>query len=68
MTFSIKHNHLTSYILLHFYLTKVEMWSGVRAAVFGEMSSGKKHGGETPVVRAPVARCPAVKWVDTVQY
>ena len=41
------------------------MWPGVRPAVFGEISSGKKYGGKTPVVRAPVARCPAVKWVDT---
>ena len=41
------------------------MWPGVRPAVFGEISSGKKYGGKTPVVRVPVARCPAVKWVDT---
>ena len=49
------------------------MWPGVRPAVFGEISSGKKYGGKTPVARAPVARapvarCPAVKWVDTVAY
>ena len=42
------------------------MWPGVRPAVFGEISSGKKYGGKTPVVRVPVARCPAVKWVDTM--
>ena len=36
------------------------MWPGVRPAVFGEISSGKKYGGKTPVVRVPVARCPAV--------
>ena len=42
------------------------MWPGVRPAVFGEMSRGKKYGGKTPVVRVPVERCPAVKWVDTV--
>ena len=42
------------------------MWPGVRPAVFGEISSGKKYGGKTPVGRAPVARCPAVKWVDTM--
>ena len=41
------------------------MWPGVRPAVFGEISSGKKYGGKTPVVRVPAARCPAVKWVDT---
>ena len=41
------------------------MWPVVRPAVFGEISSGKKYGGKTPVVRVPVARCPAVKWVDT---
>ena len=42
------------------------MWPGVRPALFGEISSGKKYGGKTPVVRVPVARCPAVKWVDTM--
>ena len=33
--------------ILHFSLIKVEMWPGVLAAVFGEMSSGKQDGGRT---------------------
>ena len=42
------------------------MWPDVRPAVFDQISSGKIYGGKTPVVSVPVARCPAVKWVDTV--
>ena len=65
MFWVFKHNYWSSYVFLHFNWTKVEMWPGVRPIIFGEISSGKKYGGKTPVVRVPVARCPAVKWVDT---
>ena len=34
---------------------------GVRLCVFGEVSGGKKDRGKTTVVKAPVARCHAVR-------
>ena len=38
----------------------------VQKYIFGEVSSGRKDGGHSAVVKWVMAMCPAAKWVDTV--